>query len=129
MAKRRRRTVPESRLSRSEWELMRICWRLRRATVRQVLVEDRRAHQRDYRTILTFMSRMAKKGWLKVDKEGNTNYYTPAIVQKKALTREIRRFLKEVVGPEAENRQLLRKELRTRQGPDTQSATGRRRAR
>ncbi len=117
------------RLSRSEWQLMRICWRLRRATVRQVLVEDRRAHQRDYRTILTFMSRMARKGWLEVEKEGNTNYYTPAIAQKKALKEKIRRFLNEVVGPEPENRQLLRKELRTRQGPDKQSARGRRRAR
>ena len=91
---------------------MRICWRLRRATVRQVLEEDRKAHQRDYRTILTFMSRMARKGWLKVEKEGNTNYYTPAIAQKKAMTREIRRFLDEVVGPEAENRELLEKALK-----------------
>ncbi len=99
------------RLSRSEWELMRICWSLRRATVRQVLVEDRKTHHRDYRTILTFMSRMARKGWLEVEKEGNTNYYTPAIAQKKALKREIRRFLDEVVGPEAENRQLLEKIL------------------
>ena len=102
------------RLSRSEWELMRICWRLRRATVRQVFEEDRKAHKRDYRTILTFMSRMAKKGWLKVEKEGNTNYYTPAIAQKKAMTREIKRFLKEVVGPEPENREILENMLRRR---------------
>lgn len=100
------------RLSRSEWELMRICWRLRRTTVRHVLEEDLKAHKRDYRTILTFMSRMAKKGWLKVEKEGNTNYYTPAIAQKKAMTREIKRFLKEVVGPEPENRELLEKILK-----------------
>ncbi len=91
---------------------MRICWSLRRATVRQVLEEDRKTHQREYRTILTFMSRMAKKGWFKVDKEGNTNYYTPAIAQKKALKEEIRRFLDEVVGPEAENRELLEKALK-----------------
>ncbi len=99
------------RLSRSEWQLMRICWRLRRATVRQVLEEDRKTHHRDYRTILTFMSRMARKGWLEVEKEGNTNYYSAAIAQKKALKEEIRRFLDEVVGPEPENRQLLEKIL------------------
>ena len=96
------------RLSHSEWGLMRICWRLGQCTVRQVLKEDRHKPKRDYRTILTFMSRMASKGWLKVEKEGNTNYYTPAVPQKKAVRAEIRRFLDEVVGPEPENRELLR---------------------
>ena len=57
------------------------------------------------------MTRMAKKGWLEVEKEGNTNYYTPAIAQKKALKEEIQRFLDEVVGAEPENRQLLEKIL------------------
>jgi len=45
----------------------------------QVFEDESRTHKRDYRTILTFMSRMARKGWLKVEKEGNTIYYTPAI--------------------------------------------------
>lgn len=95
------------RLSRSEWEIMRICWRLGRCTVRHVLAEDRKTRERDYRTILTFVSRIAKKGYLAVEKEGNTNYYTPALAQKEALELEIHRFLKEVVGPEPENLVLL----------------------
>lgn len=107
MARRRRKPLPKERLSHSEWQLMRIVWRHGRTTVRQVLDEDREQNERDYRTILTFMSRMAKKGWLKVEKEGNTNYYTPAVEQKEALRNEIRRFLGEVVGPEPENLELL----------------------
>ena len=99
------------RLSRSEWQLMRICWRLGRATVRQVLKEDRKKHRRDYRTILTFMSRMANKGWLKVEKERNTNYYSPAVPQKRALRGEIRLFLDEVVGIEPEHLELLQTAL------------------
>ncbi len=99
------------RLSHSEWGLMRICWRLGRCTVREVLKEDRHKPKRDYRTILTFMSRMAKKGWLKVEKEGNTNYYTPAVAHRKAIKQEIERFLKDVVGSEPENLEILRKEL------------------
>jgi predicted transcriptional regulator len=91
---------------------MRICWHLDRCTVREVLREDLKNHIRDYRTILTFMTRMANKGWLTVEKEGNTNYYTPAIPQKKALKETIERFLDQVVGPEPENRQLLKKILR-----------------
>jgi predicted transcriptional regulator len=88
---------------------MQICWRLDRCTVRDVLREDLKTHTRDYRTILTFMTRMANKGWLSVEKEGNTNCYTPAIAQREALKNEIRRFLDEIVGPEPENRLLLDK--------------------
>lgn len=112
MAKRTRGTVPVERLSNSEWQLMRICWSLDRCTVRDVLREDLKTHIRDYRTILTFMTRMANKGWLAVEKEGNTNYYTPAVAQEEALQEKIRQFLDEVVGPEPENRQLLKKILR-----------------
>jgi BlaI family penicillinase repressor len=107
MVKRTQSAVPAERLSASEWQLMRICWRLGRCTVREVLREDLKTRIRDYRTILTFMTRMEKKGWLTVDKEGNTNFYTPAIAQEKALKEEIQRFVDEVVGPEPENRQIL----------------------
>ena len=89
----------------------RICWRLGRANVRQVLREDLKTHTRDCRTILTFMTRMANKGWLTVEKEGNTNYYTPAIPQEMALKEEIHQFLDQVVGSEPENLELLQKAL------------------
>ena len=102
MARQPMRTLPKERLSPSEWEIMQICWRLGRCTVREVLREDLKTHSRDYRTILTFLTRMANKGWLTVEKEGTTYYYTPAIPQKKALKETIERFLDEVVGPEPE---------------------------
>ena len=114
-------STPKERLSPAEWQLMRICWRLGRANVRQVLREDLKTHIRDYRTILTFMTRMTNKGWLEVEKQGNTNYYWPAVAQAQALEEEIRRFLDHVVGPEPENREVLQKVLaeltsRERQG-------------
>ena len=106
----RPKTPPgDERLSPSEWEIMRICWRLGRANVRQILREDLKKRTRDYRTILTFVSRMARKGYLEVDSEGNTNYYTPALPQERGLRREIARFLKDVVGPKREHLELLRK--------------------
>ena len=93
---------------------MRICWGLGRASVRQILREDLKKRTRDYRTILTFVGRMAAKGYLEVEKEGNTNYYTPALPQAEGLQREIERFLDEVVGPERENLELVRRELTRR---------------
>jgi predicted transcriptional regulator len=77
-------------LSPAEWQLMRICRRLGRCTVREVSREGLEAHIRDYRTILTFMTRMAKKGWLEV---------------------EIHQFLDQVVGTESENRKLVKRIL------------------
>jgi BlaI family penicillinase repressor len=111
MASASRRAIPEERLSPAEWQLMQICWRLGRANVRQVLREDLKTHIRDYRTILTFMTRMTNKGWLEVEKEGNTNYYRPSVDEGQALEEEIRQFLDRVVGPEPENRELLKRIL------------------
>ncbi|MFQ5528706.1 MAG: BlaI/MecI/CopY family transcriptional regulator [Thermoanaerobaculia bacterium] len=108
----RPKTKPgEERLSPSEWQIMRICWKLGRANVRQILEEDRKKRDRDYRTILTFVSRMAKKGFLKVGKVGKTNYYSAAVSQRKGLQREIERFLNDVVGRESGNLKLVRKAL------------------
>ena len=104
-------STSQERLSASEWQIMRICWRLGRSTVRDVLREDLKTRSRDYRTILTFMTRMTKKGWLKVEKEGNTNYYKPAVHEGQALEEEIRRFLDHVVGPEPQGRELLNRIL------------------
>jgi hypothetical protein len=49
--------------------------------------------------------------WLEVEKEGNTNDYRPAVEQAQALEEEIRQFLDQVVGPEPENRELLKRIL------------------
>ncbi|MDH3745874.1 MAG: BlaI/MecI/CopY family transcriptional regulator [Acidobacteriota bacterium] len=113
----RPKTQPgKERLSPSEWEIMRICWRLGRANVREIHGKDRKKPKRDYRTILTFVSRMEKKGFLKVEKEGNTNFYTPALANERGLKQEIQRFLKEVVGPEGEHLELVRDAVKRKLG-------------
>ena len=73
--------------------------------------EDLKTHIRDYLTILTFMTRMAKYCWLEVAKEGNTTYHRPTVDEGQALKEEIRQFLDQVVGPEPENRELLKRIL------------------
>lgn len=97
----------EERLSPSEWQIMCICWKLGRANAREILREDLKKRTRDYRTILTFVSRMAAKGFLHVEKEGNTNFYTPAMPREKGLQLEIDRFFNEVVGAERKDLELV----------------------
>ena len=57
------------------------------------------------------MTRMTNKGWLEVEKEGNTNCYKPTVDRSQALEEEIHQFLDQVVGPEPENREVLQKVL------------------
>jgi len=89
--------------------------------VRDVLRENLKTHIRDYRTILTFLTRMSNKGWLSVEKEGNTNLYTPTVPEERALTTEIGRFLQEVVGSDPENRELLMEMLARSTSPPTKA--------
>lgn len=103
-----KRAPDEQQLSPAEWQMMRILWRIGRASVRQVLEEDLKKRNRDYRTILTFLSRMEAKGFLSVEKEGKANYYTPVLPKKKGLQAEIGRFLDEVVGADREGLELVR---------------------
>jgi predicted transcriptional regulator len=111
MTARPKRREQPGQLSPSEWEIMRICWKLGRATVRDMLREDLKHRNRDYRTILTFAGRIAKKGYLTVELEGNTNYYTPAIPLDEGLQREIDRFLNDVVGSDPTHIDMVRKAL------------------
>lgn len=104
----------KERLSPAEWEIMRICWELGRANVREIWKKDRKRPKRDYRTILTFVSRMERKGYLKMAKEGNVNTYRAAVGRKTALRREVGRFLTEVVGSEREHLELVRSEVEQR---------------
>jgi hypothetical protein len=58
---------------------------------------------------------------LSVEKEGNTNYYTPVLPKKKGLQAEIGLFLDEVVGGDREALELVRaaveRKLRKKQSP------------
>jgi len=60
------------------------------------------------------MTRMAKKGWLKVNRRGNTNHYVSTISLKEGLSVEISRFLEGVVATDADAVEILLDALRER---------------
>ena len=49
-------------------------------------------------TIITFLTRLCDKGFLRVEHQGRTNLYTPLIAQKDYLAGESRDFLDRVYG-------------------------------
>jgi BlaI family penicillinase repressor len=66
-------------LPKSELEIARIVWDLKEATVRQVLESLPDDRQLDFWTVQTYLRRLAAKGYLKAQREGRTNVYSPQI--------------------------------------------------
>ena len=84
-------------LSKSEWKVMNIRWRLGKATARQVYDETLKEQQRDYRTVKTLLDRIAVKGYLKTDKLGPLVLFAPAVARRRALSSAIGEFVENVL--------------------------------
>lgn len=93
----KRRTKSLKPLSRTEWEMMNLCWRLGTATARQVLEASSGRRERDYQTIKTLLDRITAKGYLTMEKLGPLCLYTPAVEQSSAVSRAVRDFVDTVL--------------------------------
>ena len=74
---------------------MQICWRLGRATARQV--HEASDGKRDYRTIKTLLDRMAAKGFLRIEKLGRLSLFVPAVARRRALSEVVTAFVDDVL--------------------------------
>lgn len=87
------------RLPDSELELMMIIWEssepVCRMDIEQKLDKDRNILPN---TILSFLSRLEDKGFIKKEKRGKVNYYSPLIEEDKYLQEEGKSIFKKVFG-------------------------------
>lgn len=74
-------------LSDSELEVMKILWEKGEGTVRDIL--DELGHKKNlaFNTVMTFMVRMHRKGYLSRRKVGGTYIYSPQVNKAKTLTK------------------------------------------
>ncbi|MBQ6867258.1 MAG: BlaI/MecI/CopY family transcriptional regulator [Clostridia bacterium] len=87
------------RLPDSELELMQIIWKLDSPVSRPDIEKNLpKNHQLAATTILTLLTRLCEKGFLKVEKQGKTNLYTPLIAEKDYLAGESRNILNRLYG-------------------------------
>ena len=103
-------------LSKSEWELMLVCWELGTPSAREVHAASVQVRPRDYRTVLATLNNVVRKGFLRVEKRPGprnipTNHYVPSLERRAGIERRIRRFLAEDLGGDEENLALLRRIL------------------
>ena len=82
-------------LSRTEWTIMQLCWKLGRATARQV--HDASDGNRDYRTVKTLLDRMAAKGFLRIEKLGRLSLFVPAVSRQRAVSEVVTDFVDAVL--------------------------------
>jgi len=89
----------EHSLPDGELEIMQIIWRseppVSRSVVESALGESRRLAPS---TIITFLSRLCERGFLRVTHSGRTNLYTPLVSRKDYLAGESRRMLDRLYG-------------------------------
>src|ERR1700679_2285748 len=89
-------------LTQQELEIMKVIWRLKTATVRQVyeaLLEHRRIA---YTTVMTMMNILEQKGYLKKDQGERAFVYQPTRPQQQVIRSMVREFLDRVFNGSAE---------------------------
>ncbi len=83
----------------SELEVMQIIWQCEPPVSRSA-IEETLNKQKNLApsTILTFLSRLCDRGFLRTERKGRTNLYTPLVSHKEYLAQESRRLLDRLYG-------------------------------
>ncbi len=81
-------------LSRTERDIMEVFWR-NGAMKREQLAAHFAGNDWKSTTLLTFLSRLEKKGMLTIERQGKTNLYIPAVTAAAFLERESAQFLEQ----------------------------------
>lgn len=88
---------PKRELSKTEWSIMSICWRLGKCTARQVYEDSLQQKRRSYQTVKTMLDRLADKGYLERERLGPLWLYKPAVSRSKLVGRAVENFIETVL--------------------------------
>ena len=88
-----------SSLPDGELEIMQIVWQCDPPVSRSIIEEiiNKQRHLAPT-TILTFLTRLCERGFLRAERQGRMNLYTPLVTQKDYLAGESRRVLDRLYG-------------------------------
>jgi BlaI family transcriptional regulator, penicillinase repressor len=89
-------TPPKSGLGAQELAIMKIVWRLEDASVREVYETLRKRRSVAYTTVMTMMSTLETKGYLKKRADGRAFRYRPARPEGRVITSLVREFVDRV---------------------------------
>ena len=90
------------RLPDAELEVMQAIWALQ-PPVTAAEVQQNAPKEWKPTSVLTFLSRLCEKGFLRCEKQGRQNYYTPLVREEAYLQRESRSFVQRLCGGSVKN--------------------------
>jgi BlaI family penicillinase repressor len=90
--------MAEINISPAEWRVMQVIWDRKAATAAEVIGALASATGWRHRTVRTLLARLAAKGVLAAEAEGNRYVYRPAVSRGKCVRDQSRSFLNRVFG-------------------------------
>jgi len=84
-------------LGRTEWDLMRICWKNGKASAREILEESLKDQKRSYQTVKTMLDRLAEKGYLERERFGPIWLYSPVVTEELITFKAVDDFVETVL--------------------------------
>ena len=88
-------------LPRSELEIARIVWKLKKATVRDVVNALPADRPVDFFTVQTYLRRLEQKGFLTAKRDGRSNVYSPKVKPDRVVKHVVRDFLDQLFDGDA----------------------------
>jgi BlaI family penicillinase repressor len=118
-SKRMKEGTEAPRISDAEWTVMKVIWRLKAGTAREIVESLKNTEDWKPKTIHTLISRLARKGALEMDKTGREYVFKPRLSERSCRMAASRSFLTRVFDGEIapflacflERRKLTRKEI------------------
>ncbi len=86
------------KISESEWQVMRVLWKKSPLTANEIVEELAGNTNWKPKTIKTLITRLAKKGAVKFEKEGRLYRYYPAVNKDECVRMERRSFVRRIYG-------------------------------
>lgn len=80
-------------VSHAETEVLRLVWKLKKATVQDVCDSLPTTRKIAYATVQTLLRRLEKKGYLKHSRRGKAYVFFPAVKKEKVIKKSISEFL------------------------------------
>lgn len=91
--------MPYKRLPDAELSVMQAVWACEPPVARgEIETILKKSHPMAPTTLLTLLSRLSEKGYLRIEKEGRSARYIPLVKKEDYLSRQSRRFLDQLCG-------------------------------
>lgn len=87
---------PLPALGAQELAIMKVVWRLKDVSVREVYETLRERRPVAYTTVMTMMNTLEGKGYLKKELDGRAFRYRPAVPERRVVTRMVKEFVERV---------------------------------